>query len=105
MWEMSAMPTAERIARCSWMIEVYWTGMAQPAKSTIRPPWETCQSYRGVRKSGASMAKLRSRESGRSSRRETPAEKTAILAGRRRFDQGLARLGLRSRKRLVGRKA
>ena len=39
MWEMSAMPTAERIARCSSMIEVYCTGMAQPANSTIRPPW------------------------------------------------------------------
>ena len=40
--------TADRVARCSSMIDVYWTGMAQPAKSTIRAPWATCQSYKGV---------------------------------------------------------
>ena len=44
------------------MIEAYCTGMAQPAKSTMRPPWEQCQSYRGVRKSRASMANPHGRQ-------------------------------------------
>ena len=37
------------------MIDVYWTGMAQPAKSTIRAPWATCQSKRGVLSSVGSI--------------------------------------------------
>ena len=82
MWEMSAMPTAERVARCSSMIEVYCTGMAQPAKSTIRPPWERCQSYRGVRKSGSSMTNLRSSESGRVTGEPSAAKKAILTTGR-----------------------
>ena len=44
MCEMSMMPAAVRVAWCSSMIEVYWTGMAQPANSTMRAPWAACQS-------------------------------------------------------------
>src|SRR5204863_10089613 len=48
MWAMSNSPHALRTALCSATIEEYCTGMSQPAKSTIRPPWATCQSWQGV---------------------------------------------------------
>ena len=44
-----AAPIALAVAWCSSTIDVYWTGMAQPAKSTIRAPWLACQSWSGVR--------------------------------------------------------
>src|SRR5258708_27647175 len=31
----------------------YWTGMSQPAKSTIRAPRRRCSAFRGVAKSAA----------------------------------------------------
>ena len=49
MCEMSNTPTALRVAWCSAAIDVYCTGIDQPAKSTIRPPCATCQSWSGVR--------------------------------------------------------
>ena len=33
----------------------YWTGMLQPAKSTIFPPWPACQSLSTVLRSGSLM--------------------------------------------------
>ena len=35
---------------CSSMMVVYCTGMSQPAKSTMRAPWATCQSCSTVRR-------------------------------------------------------
>src|SRR5262245_920733 len=50
MWLMSNKPAAVRTAVCSSMIDVYCTGIPQPAKSTMRAPCPACQSYNGVRK-------------------------------------------------------
>ncbi len=48
MCETSKSVAAVRVAVCSAMIDVYCTGIDQPAKSTMRPPWATCQSKSGV---------------------------------------------------------
>src|SRR5262245_58187317 len=48
MCETSNSPAAVRLAVCSATIDEYCTGIDQPAKSTIRPPWATCQSASGV---------------------------------------------------------
>ena len=40
MCDRSNRPTRSRTARCSLTIEVYWTGISQPAKSIIRAPSE-----------------------------------------------------------------
>ena len=55
MCDTSNIPAARRVARCSSTIEAYWTGIVQPAKSTIRPPWAACQAASGVSRSGAVM--------------------------------------------------
>ena len=49
MWLTSKRPAAVRTAVCSSVMVVYWTGMSQPPKSTMRAPWPRCQSYKGVR--------------------------------------------------------
>src|SRR5438093_12488561 len=52
MWLMSKSPTARRTARCSSTMPVYWTGISQPPKGTIRAPALTWTSRSGVRLSG-----------------------------------------------------
>src|SRR5206468_8242029 len=49
MWLMSKSPTARRTARCSSTMPVYWTGISQPPKGTIRAPALTWTSRSGVR--------------------------------------------------------
>src|SRR5262245_46342284 len=56
MWLTSKIPTPARVARCSSMIPVYWTGMSQPAKGTMRAPALTWAAWSGVRFSAASGA-------------------------------------------------
>ena len=46
---------AVRVALCSATIDAYCTGIDQPAKSTIRPPWATCQSCSDVFASGLAI--------------------------------------------------
>jgi hypothetical protein len=48
MCETSKSVIALRVARCSRAIDVYWTGINHPAKSTIRPPCAWCQANSGV---------------------------------------------------------
>jgi hypothetical protein len=49
MCDTSKTPAPLRVPRCSETIEEYWTGIDQPAKSTIRPLLFSCHSARGVR--------------------------------------------------------
>src|SRR5215468_10739210 len=48
MCETSNTPAAFRTASCSATTPVYWTGMSQPAKSTIRAPSARCTRLSGV---------------------------------------------------------
>src|SRR4051812_31840932 len=53
MWETSKTPAAVRVVLCSSTIDLYCTGISQPAKSTSRAPWAACQACSGVRRSPA----------------------------------------------------
>src|ERR671923_1818403 len=53
MCERPKRPTAFRTVRCSSMIEVYWTGISNPANGTRRAPALTWASWSGVRSSAA----------------------------------------------------
>src|SRR3990170_7509064 len=50
MWETSTRPAAVRTALCSSMMPVYWTGISQPAKGTMRAPRRRCSGWRQVRR-------------------------------------------------------
>src|SRR3990170_3038973 len=52
MWETSNIPAAVRTALCSSMMPVYWTGISQPAKGTMRAPRRTCSAWRQVPRGG-----------------------------------------------------
>src|SRR5439155_17307334 len=54
MCDRSNRPHAVRTARCSARMPVgYWTGMSQPAKSTMRAPRRRCSAFSGVASSPA----------------------------------------------------
>ena len=52
MCETSKMPTADRTARASARMDVYWRGISHPPKGTIRPPAAWCSALSGVRSRG-----------------------------------------------------
>ncbi len=58
MWETSKTPALVRTARCSSMIELYWTGISQPANGTSRAPAATWRSCSGVRFSVSAPAAI-----------------------------------------------
>src|SRR5215471_13775859 len=70
MWDRSNSPQRVRTAACSARMPLgYWTGMSQPAKSTIRPPSWRWRAARGVSSSseGETIAKY-PRQHGRDAR-------------------------------------
>ena len=76
------------------MIEVYCTGMAQPAKSTMRPPWATMPIVQGGSQERCIhglvlLGRIASRKPAGNVRREK-----GYFSRRKRFDQGLASQGL-----------
>src|SRR5262249_18313426 len=70
-------------AVCSSVMVVYWMGMSQPPKSTMRAPCATCQSYKGVRIDHLAPGKVHPsggqfRETGQSLQGRLPAPENMV---------------------------